>query len=433
MIFSAAQRKGVDPGTMLALFQWESHFGTAGLATKTKNPGNVGGDTPDSRWYKPDWQSGVDLTADWLAQHKSGTGGTQVAQMVQAPASMSDAGQRLVPVSIPTPATASSITSYLGTPSSPMIIPPPPFGLSAEGYNKSLEDARNAIALPYDLAGKTASTAYAIAQTAQMPVDIAHKQTEIARLGRAAPGEITQEVDLGVYGMPGIRVQLNSAKVADLAHTMAQLDMNRTYHNILAEQHKAAGSVAAMKAELEKAQVADVQKEDALTQAMSAVPIPIGEKKDNGQPVTWGDLSRTEARELRRVIAHTQAQLATQQAIDTRQRQAQVYKSIVDTHKAFGDVLSSEFATLNAIRKQIKDANPKMPPAQVEEAAYDRAMSTLTTPNWKQILYPTSGVPVQTGVPTSAPTVPTYSQTATNPTTGQKRGLNANGKWEVIQ
>jgi hypothetical protein len=70
MIVKSAGNHDVSVGLMLALLEHESHFGTAGLAVKTKNPGNVGGDSPGPEWYFGDWKKGVDVAAMQLAKRK---------------------------------------------------------------------------------------------------------------------------------------------------------------------------------------------------------------------------------------------------------------------------------------------------------------------------------------------------------------------------
>jgi hypothetical protein len=71
MIFDAADKHKVDPGLLLALFQWESSYGTKGLAAKTRNPGNIGGDSPTKEFYYDKWDDGVAATAKWLAKHRA--------------------------------------------------------------------------------------------------------------------------------------------------------------------------------------------------------------------------------------------------------------------------------------------------------------------------------------------------------------------------
>lgn len=71
MIFRSAQEHNTDPRLLLALFQHESNLGTKGLATRTRNPGNIGGDNPAPEFYYDDWGKGVDSTSKWLSRHRS--------------------------------------------------------------------------------------------------------------------------------------------------------------------------------------------------------------------------------------------------------------------------------------------------------------------------------------------------------------------------
>ncbi len=70
MILNAGQKYNVDVRLMMALMELDSRFGTAGVAIRTLNPGNVGNnDDGDTRTY-PTWDAGVEAVAKWLDNHR---------------------------------------------------------------------------------------------------------------------------------------------------------------------------------------------------------------------------------------------------------------------------------------------------------------------------------------------------------------------------
>lgn len=71
MVMDTAKKYGVDPSLMIALMQQDSSLGTAGLAVKTKNAGNVGNDDAGNTVTFSDWGQGVDAVGKWLSNHKS--------------------------------------------------------------------------------------------------------------------------------------------------------------------------------------------------------------------------------------------------------------------------------------------------------------------------------------------------------------------------
>jgi hypothetical protein len=66
MVYQASSSYGVDPRLMMGMLQLESNFGTAGQATTTMNPGNVG-NTGSSTQSFPSWQAGLNAMAQNLA------------------------------------------------------------------------------------------------------------------------------------------------------------------------------------------------------------------------------------------------------------------------------------------------------------------------------------------------------------------------------
>jgi len=70
MVYNSALKYNVDIRLMMAIMELDSRFGTAGVAIKTLNPGNVGNnDLGETRTY-PSWDEGVDAVARWLDNHR---------------------------------------------------------------------------------------------------------------------------------------------------------------------------------------------------------------------------------------------------------------------------------------------------------------------------------------------------------------------------
>lgn len=75
MILNAANQYGVDPLILTAVLAHESDFGTAGAATSTMNPGNVGNTGTSTRNYNS-WQAGVTAAANELKRRMPTAGQT---------------------------------------------------------------------------------------------------------------------------------------------------------------------------------------------------------------------------------------------------------------------------------------------------------------------------------------------------------------------
>lgn len=74
MIFKAAQKHDVDPILMYAEMRQDSGLGTNGVATKTKNPGNIGNTDQGGLHGFKSWDEGVDAVAQELAARELGRG-----------------------------------------------------------------------------------------------------------------------------------------------------------------------------------------------------------------------------------------------------------------------------------------------------------------------------------------------------------------------
>ncbi len=81
MIMNAAQSYEVDARLMMAIMEQDSRFGTAGVAIRTLNPGNVGNnDAGDTVTYES-WQEGVTAVAAWLSRHRGTTTISEIPDM----------------------------------------------------------------------------------------------------------------------------------------------------------------------------------------------------------------------------------------------------------------------------------------------------------------------------------------------------------------
>ena len=69
MIYNSALKYNVDIRLMMAIMEFDSRFGTAGIAVNTLNPGNVGNDGINTRTFNS-WEEGVETVALWLSRHK---------------------------------------------------------------------------------------------------------------------------------------------------------------------------------------------------------------------------------------------------------------------------------------------------------------------------------------------------------------------------
>ncbi len=81
MVLQASNQYGVDPTVLMSVLQKESQFGSDGSQGATmNNPGNVGNTDGAMAAGQPvgypDMQSGIDATAQWLANHKTASGTT---------------------------------------------------------------------------------------------------------------------------------------------------------------------------------------------------------------------------------------------------------------------------------------------------------------------------------------------------------------------
>ena len=73
MVMSAALAYDVDVRLTMAIMEQDSRFGTAGLAVRTLNPGNVGNDDSGNTRTYDSWQEGVTAVAEWLSRHRGKT------------------------------------------------------------------------------------------------------------------------------------------------------------------------------------------------------------------------------------------------------------------------------------------------------------------------------------------------------------------------
>ncbi len=70
MVMSARDAYNVDARLMMAIMEQDSRFGTAGVAVRTLNPGNVGNTDDGSTRTYDSWQAGVTAVAEWLSRNR---------------------------------------------------------------------------------------------------------------------------------------------------------------------------------------------------------------------------------------------------------------------------------------------------------------------------------------------------------------------------
>ncbi|PCI29857.1 hypothetical protein COB55_01410 [Candidatus Wolfebacteria bacterium] len=79
MVMSGAAAYDIDIRLLMAMMQQDSSFGTAGLAVRTLNPGNVGNDDGGNLRIYASWQEGVTAVAEWLNRHRMAPDGSVVS------------------------------------------------------------------------------------------------------------------------------------------------------------------------------------------------------------------------------------------------------------------------------------------------------------------------------------------------------------------
>lgn len=80
MVMSASDAYNVDARLMMAIMEQDSRFGTAGVAVRTLNPGNVGNTDDGSTRTYDSWQEGVTAVAEWLNRHRTSSLVTEVPE-----------------------------------------------------------------------------------------------------------------------------------------------------------------------------------------------------------------------------------------------------------------------------------------------------------------------------------------------------------------
>ena len=108
MILNAATKYEVDVRLVMALMEQDSRFGTAGLAIRTRNPGNVGNDDDGNTVTYNTWDEGVEAVARWLSRNRI----VPVAQPVIDPAVQ------------PTPVTPAPVVPVVNIPPVPPVTSP---------------------------------------------------------------------------------------------------------------------------------------------------------------------------------------------------------------------------------------------------------------------------------------------------------------------
>ena len=117
MIMSAALAYNVDARLMMAIMEQDSRFGTAGIAIRTLNPGNVGNDDDGNTRTYESWQEGVTAVAEWLSRHRGSTTIPETPlETVLEPTATSTSSEQATstpPTIAPTATTTTSTTTIL--------------------------------------------------------------------------------------------------------------------------------------------------------------------------------------------------------------------------------------------------------------------------------------------------------------------------------
>ena len=108
MIMSAALAYNVDTRLTMAIMEQDSRFGTAGLAVRTLNPGNVGNDDDGNIRTYESWQEGVTAVAEWLSRHR---GSTIISEVPEEIVLESATTTPMIATSTPITATSTTATS----------------------------------------------------------------------------------------------------------------------------------------------------------------------------------------------------------------------------------------------------------------------------------------------------------------------------------
>ena len=118
MITSATLAYNVDTRLTMAIMEQDSRFGTAGLAVRTLNPGNVGNDDDGNIRTYESWQEGVTAVAEWLSRHRGSTIISEVPEeIVLGSATTTPMIATSTPVTTTsTPTTTSTTTTFANIP-----------------------------------------------------------------------------------------------------------------------------------------------------------------------------------------------------------------------------------------------------------------------------------------------------------------------------
>ena len=113
MVMSAALAYSVDVRLIIAMMEQDSSLGTAGLAVRTLNPGNVGNDDDGNIRTYGSWQEGVTAVAEWLSRHRGSTPIFKTSGGTVATSTSTSGGQATStsPIIIPTTSTTTTSTS----------------------------------------------------------------------------------------------------------------------------------------------------------------------------------------------------------------------------------------------------------------------------------------------------------------------------------
>ena len=127
MVMSAAEAYTVDARLMMAMMEQDSRFGTAGVAVRTLNPGNVGNDDSGATVTYGSWQEGVTAVAGWLSRHRGSTIIPEISEETVLEPATTLVLPTITPTIASTSTTTTSTTTTVTTP--PVTIASPSFSL----------------------------------------------------------------------------------------------------------------------------------------------------------------------------------------------------------------------------------------------------------------------------------------------------------------
>ena len=113
MVMSAASAYSVDTRLMMAIMEQDSSLGTAGVAVRTRNPGNVGNDDDGNTRTYESWQEGVTAVAEWLSRHRGETIISETPEEIILEPTATSTPSFITPTATSTPTITTSTTTTI--------------------------------------------------------------------------------------------------------------------------------------------------------------------------------------------------------------------------------------------------------------------------------------------------------------------------------